>query len=120
MVFNLPDTFLSPYCTAPAHQESNLDLCSLTHNLRIIAEETKLIFHRIHEVLLIQAIELAMFMICTKDRIHDGIIPSSLPLAYAMKGKSLSNVQLRFMINKLRNRLHEENIKVIAEVYNCQ
>ena len=61
-----------------------------------------------------------MFMICTKDRINDGIIPSSLPLAYAMKGKSLSNVQLRFMINKLRNKLHEENIKVIAEVYDGQ
>ena len=49
-----------------------------------------------------------------------GIIPSSLPLAYAMKGKSLSNVQLRFMIYKLRNKLHEENIKVIAEVYDGQ
>ena len=59
-------------------------------------------------------------MICTKDRINDGIIPSSLPLAYAMKGKSFSNVQLRFMINKLRNTLHEENIKVIAEVYDGQ
>ena len=37
-----------------------------------------------------------------------------------MKGKSLSNVQLRFMINKVRNTLHEEKIKVIAEVYDSQ
>ena len=58
MVFNLPDTFLSPYCTAPASQESKLNLSSLTHNLRIKAEETKLIFHRIHKVLRIQAIDL--------------------------------------------------------------
>ena len=88
--------------------------------MRIISEETTLIFQRIHKVLCIQAIELAMFMICTEDRVHDGIIPSSLPLAYAMKGKNLSNVQLKFMINKLRNRLHEENIKVIAEAYDSQ
>ena len=33
-----------------------------------------------------------------------------------MKGKSLSNSQLRFMINKVHNMLHKENIKILAEV----
>lgn len=37
-----------------------------------------------------------------------------------MKGKSLSNVQLRFMINEVHNTLHKENIKVIAEVYDSE
>ena len=37
-----------------------------------------------------------------------------------MKGKSLSNSQLRFMINKVHNMLHKENIKILAEVYDGQ
>ena len=37
-----------------------------------------------------------------------------------MKGKSLSNSQLRFMINKVCNMLYKENIKILSEVYDGQ
>ena len=58
-----------------------------------------------------------MFMICCKDRSQTSRVPNSLPLAYGMKGKSLLNSQLRYMINRVCDTLHKENIKVLVEVY---
>ena len=59
-------------------------------------------------------------MICCKDRLQRGGVPNSFPFAYGMKGKSLSNSQLWFMINKVCDTLHREQIKVLAEVYDGQ
>ena len=120
MVFNIPDTYISPYQTANCFKESNLDLPCLDCTAQIISEESCLVFKRIHEVLHVQATELGMFMICCKDRLQTGGAPNSLPLGYGMKGKSLSNSQLRFMINKVHNILHKENIQVLTEVYDGQ
>ena len=94
MVFNIPDIYMSPYQSAPCFKESNLDLACLDHAAHIISEESTLVFKRIHEVLHVQATELGMLIICCNDRLQTGGVPNSLPLAYGMKGKSLSNSQL--------------------------
>ena len=43
-----------------------------------------------------------------------------MPLAYALKGRCLSNSELRYLINKVRNKLHEREIKVLCEIYDGQ
>ena len=43
-----------------------------------------------------------------------------MPLAYALKGRCLSNSELRYLINKVRNTLHERKIKVLCEIYDGQ
>ena len=43
-----------------------------------------------------------------------------MPLAYALKGRSLSNCELRYLINNVRNKLHEREIKVLCEIYDGQ
>ena len=77
-------------------------------------------FPRIHDVLRMQANELLMFIISTKDRLQDPNIPNSLPLAYALKGKNMSNLDLRHLINKVRDTLKERNIPLLVENYNGQ
>ena len=86
----------------------------------LISDEAQLILEKIHDVLRLQATELLVFMISDKDRLQDSSAPNSMPLAYALKGRSLSNCELRYLINNVRNKLHEREIKVLCEIYDGQ
>ena len=83
----------------------------------MIAEECIYLFKRIHNVLRIPAVELLMFMINNKDRLQDDNIPSSLPLAYAMKGRCMSNKELWHLMNTVRNGLKTRSIPILVECY---
>ena len=43
-----------------------------------------------------------------KDRNQNKHVPYSYPVAYALKGSSMSNCDLHFMVNKLRNELKKK------------
>ena len=64
--------------------------------------------------------ELLVFMISNKNQLQGSSAPNSMPLAYTLKGRCLSNSELRYLINKVRNTLHERNIKVLCKCYNGQ
>ena len=86
----------------------------------LIADEAELLLQKIHNVLRLQATELLVFMISDKDKLQDSSAPNSMPLAYALKGRCLSNSKLRYLINKVRNKLHKRKIKVLCEMYDGQ
>ena len=86
----------------------------------MISDQTQLILQKIHDVLRLQATELLAFMIPNKDRLQDSSALNSMPLAYALKGRCLSNSELMYLINKVRNTLHERKIKVLCEKYDGQ
>ena len=86
----------------------------------LIADDAELLLRKIHDVLRLQATELLVFMISDKERLQNSLVPNSMPLAYALKGRCLSNSELRYLINKVRNTLHERKIKVLCEIYDGQ
>ena len=86
----------------------------------MISDQAQLILQKIHDVLRLQATELLVFMISDNNRLQDSSPPNSIPLAYALKGRCLSNSELRYLINKVRNTLHERKIKVLCEIYERQ
>ena len=86
----------------------------------LISNEAELLLKKIHDVLRLQATELLVFIISDKDRLQDSLAPNSMPLAYALKGRYMSNSELRVLINKVRNTLHERKIKVLCEIYDGQ
>ena len=59
-------------------------------------------------------------MFTNKDRKQDKKVPYSYPIAYAMKGPSMSNDDLKFIVCKLRNILYDKNIPVLCEAYDGQ
>ena len=59
-------------------------------------------------------------MLSDHNRHHEEFVPYSLPLGYAMKGKHLSNKDLRFLVDHCRNKLCEKDIPVLCEVYDGQ
>ena len=104
-----PDLNIVPKCTS--------DLMKTT---LIAAEECVIMLKKIHTILCVEATEALMFIITNSERIGSGGMSTSLPLAYALKGNSLNNAQLRYLINKCRNILKERNITVLVECYDGQ
>ena len=44
-------------------------------------------------------------MLTDKDRKYDRNVPDSFPVAYALKGSSMTNSHLKYMVDTLRNEL---------------
>ena len=72
---------------------------------KFISIDAKSAFTSWHEVLRTPAKELLVFMLTNKDRKQNKHVPYSYPVAYVLKGSSMSNCNLHFMVNKLRNEL---------------
>ena len=107
MEINLLAFYISPYSTTSIFLENKPNYLHMFGQSCLISDEAQLIPEKIHDVLRLQATELLVFMISDKDQLQDSLAPNSMPLAYALKGRCLSNSELRFLINKVRNTLHE-------------
>ena len=59
-------------------------------------------------------------MLTDKDRKQQKNVPYSYPVAYAMKGNSMSNRILKNLVNEVRSQLAQRNIPVLCEVYDGQ
>ena len=61
-----------------------------------------------------------MFTLTDKDQKYDRNVPYSFPVAYDLKGSSMTNSHLKYMVDTLRNELKLRNIPVICETYDGQ
>ena len=119
------DVYVDPNFSSP-FSPNNLcniiepDIEDIQEASKLIAINSKAAFKACHEVLRTPAKELLVFMLTNKDRKQDKKVPYSYPIAYAMKGPSISNKDLKFMVRKLRNILYHKNIPVLCEAYDGQ
>ena len=120
MKINLLEFYLSPYSTTSMFLENKPNYLDMFAMSCLISYEAQLILQQIQNVLRLQATELLVFMISDKERLQDSSALNSMLLAYALKGRYLSNSELRYLINKVRNTLHERKIKVLCEIYDGQ
>ena len=120
MEINLPEFYISPYSTTSMFLENKPNFLEMFAMSCLISNEAQLILQKIHNVLRVQAMELLVFMISDKDRLQDSLALNSMRLAYALKGRCLSNSELRYLIIKVRNTLHERKLKVLCEIYKGQ
>ena len=68
----------------------------------------------------VEASEIIAFLAMDSERIVKPGIPPHIPIAYGLKGPSLSNKTFRNMRNDIRNELHSRNTSVLCEVYDGQ
>ena len=68
----------------------------------------------------VEASEIIAFLATDSERIVKPGIPPHIPVAYGLKGPSLSNKTFRNMRNDIRNELHSRNTSVLCEVYDGQ
>ena len=68
----------------------------------------------------VEASEIIAFLAMDSECIVKPGIPPHIPIAYSLKGPSLSNKTFRNMRNDIRNELHSRNTSVLCEVYEGQ
>ena len=64
--------------------------------------------------------EVLVFMISTKDRFQHGNIPNAMPLAYALKGNSMSTKEVHDLVKITKDKLAENGIPVLCYCYDGQ
>ena len=112
--------FSSPYSPNTQRQIPEINLEYITEQNKCLKIECTCSFTACHEVLHMPAKEIVVFMLTNKDRKQHKQVPYSYPIAYAMKGTSMSNSDLQYMVKKLRNTLIENKIPVLCEAYDGQ
>ena len=108
------------YYSAPTLETSEINVESICEKLLTAGVECKLLFHEIHKVLHRLAKEVLVFMISTKDRFQHGNIPNAMPLAYALKGNSISTKEVWDLVKIMKDKLAENGIPVLVYCYNGQ
>ena len=120
IVQQIPRTIISAYCTTVPKTLRTCDLKAAQRESKICSENGKELFQSIYDNLRQEATEVIVFMLSDKDRIYDPKKVNTAPVAYALKGPSMANSDLKKLVNKTRNALKERDIPVLAEVYDGQ
>ena len=114
-----PD-FSSPFCPAPGREKVTPQSDTITELNNKISVDAKCAFKQCHEVLRDPGKELLVFMLTDKDRKQDKNEPYSYPVAYALKGSSMTNAHLEHLVNNVREELIKRDIPLLAECYDGQ
>ena len=110
----------SAYAVTP-----NMNLGPVQHNdvdfqIAVITSESQKLFQSAHTVLRNKATEVVVFMATNKDRVQTNSMPYTFPVAYAMKGSSMSNYDLRYMVSQVKKEFEKRQIPILCEVYDGQ
>ena len=97
--------FSSPYSPAPPRMQIDTTTESVSNMSKELSFSATSAFQECHQVLREPAKELLVFMLTDKDRKQNRNVPYSFPVAYALKGSSMSNTHLQFLVDKIRNEL---------------
>ena len=80
-----------------------------------MCERNITILEKTNESLQRKATELLLFVASDSDREFQKDVPSCIPIAYGLKGKSIHLETTRKMIDVVLNKLHEKGVNVLAE-----
>lgn len=109
-----------PYYANSTLITNYVDLEYVQHTSDVLASECNLLIEEGHRVLRQPAKEVCLVMACDKDRKHVESIPNSMPFAFAMKGKYMTNKHMRHIANTCLDVCKAEGINVLAETYDGQ
>lgn len=90
--------------------ESILGACKLSANL----------IRKSHQLERRKATELLLFVVTDSDRLFCKDKPSSIPVAFALKGRSIRTSTARKLINQVRDKMKEKNIPILCECMDGQ
>ena len=109
-VYKFIDKISSEYLDAA---EINQEICEL-------CEESCKLIDKAHNLQRRKALEVLLFVCTDSDRSFNKEKPSSIPLAYALKGHSIRISTARKMINVVCDRLKQNGTKILCEAVDGQ
>ena len=92
----------------------------LEDDFEVLSIEISEHIHQAFNLLRVEASEILAFVATNSDRIIKHGIPPHLPVAYGLKGSSLSMETMRSMVFDVRKALEDRNISIMCKVYDGQ
>ena len=105
----------SPYYVPEIEYLRNVSDSTIATKLKAICRVTKDLVSEVYKLQRRKATKILAFVISDMDRIHDGEHPNQIPIAYALKGYSLSTEKLREMIDVVQKKCKAKGIDVLCE-----
>jgi hypothetical protein len=115
-----PRNATGPYHTPPTPDFILTSSQSVANDIKVLCANSIPIVEEGFQLLREKASEILAFIITDTDRKFSTTIPPHMPLAYAMKGRSLSIATFRQMMRRVRIRCQESEVRVITEAYDGQ
>ena len=88
--------------------------------MRLVTQTSKILIEEAYELQRKKATELLVFVISDTDGIHNPNKPSQIPVAYALKGYSLTCEVLQEMIEEVMDKCKEHNIEIVGNCFDGQ
>ena len=103
------------YCHRKKLRASTRDWKNINEFIVDLCERNITLLEKANDSLWRKASELLLFVACDSDREFKKDVPSCIPIAYGLKGKSIRLQTARKMIDVVLNNLHEKGVNVLAQ-----
>ena len=110
----------STYAVTPNHNLGLVQHNDVDFQTAVITSESQKFFNCAHTVLRKKVTEVVVFMATNKDRVQTDSTPYAFPVVYAIKGSSMSNYDLCYMVSEVRKEFEKREIPILCEVYDGQ
>ena len=114
------DVIKSAYSVTPNLELTEMSNQDVDYNSTIVSSEAIHFFTNAHTALRSKASEIVVFMATNKDRMNVDAVGYSFPVAYALKGSTMTNADLPFMVDLLQDEFNRREIPILTEVYDGQ
>ena len=108
------------YRFRPTYQETEYNEENLRQKIINCCNSTMVCIREAHDLCRRKATEVLLFVVTDTDREYSKDKPNAIPVAYALKGKSLKVSTLRQMMNDVRNTMKDNAIDILVEAYDGQ
>ena len=108
------------YRFRPTYQETEYNEENLRQKIINCCNSTMVCIREAHDLCRRKATEVLLFVATDTDREYSKDKPNAIPVAYALKGKSLKVSTLRQMMNDVRNTMKDNAIDILVEAYDGQ
>ena len=117
---NIPNVNNPMYRFRPPYPPSNRNVADIREAIVECGSRSMETIREAHDLCRRKASEVLLFLLTDTDREYNKDKPSSIPIAYALKGKSLKTSVCRSMMNQVRNVLNDNKIQILVEAYDGQ
>ena len=114
------DVIKSAYSVTPNLELTEMSNQDVDYNSAIVSSEAIHFFTNAHTARRSKASEIVVFMATNKDRMNVDAVGYSFPVAYALKGSTMTNADLHFMVDLLQDEFNGREIPILTEVYEGQ
>lgn len=116
----LPDTDSNPFAKNQSHDKLPYGQYDIESELQAVKDNAKMLINEAHTLCRRKANEILIFILSDTDRAHNISTPMFMPIAYAMRGRTMAADTMRSLLDRVRDECLQEGLSVVLEAFDGQ